>query len=681
MPTLNYLIEIDGLEDESLVVHEFNGCESLSSDDQELCIGYRYEINLASRRHDLSEDDIVDKNVQLKFFRNGVLERILHGVVREFTAGDTGHHHTFYSLTLVPSLERLSLRHNSRIFQHQTCPEIVSILLQEMGINDYSFSLKNQYQQREFCVQYRETDLAFINRLLAEEGIIYSFYHEQGKHTVVFSDTNESLLKLETALPYNALAGGANDEPCISSLLETKRVEVSRVELSDYSFKKPSYRLVQKKLGVEQEYQNTEHYEYFDSPGRYKEDVVGELISQTRMDYLRRNAHFATAKSNAIALQAGLCFSIEEHIDDEITKDWQVISIKIRGTQPQALEEEGGNGATTYHNELVLVPAKCTWQSKPQNKPTVDGSSIATVVGPKGEEIYCDEHGRVKLHFPWDRYSSGDEHSSCWVRVSQGWAGSQYGMMALPRVGQEVIVSFLNGDPDQPIVTGRSYNANNTLPYSLPENKTKTVIRSESYQGSGFNELSFEDQVDKEQIYLHAQKDFNAEVKNDSTTHIRHDQHSIVENNRFKQVLGSAHSTIEGESRTQIKGTTSEVVESSSQQQIGTLFSADAGREITLKSGAKIVVEAGAEITLKAGGSFVKVDGGGVHLVGPAINLNGGGSAGRGSDYAGQLAELPKDVESPQAPEVSKAVSYQALLKAEEANVPAVKPCPLAGDA
>ncbi|WP_391087164.1 type VI secretion system tip protein TssI/VgrG [Vibrio sp. NH-UV-68] len=683
MPTLHYRIKIEGLDDDSLVVRQFSGTESLSStrlESGQECCGYRFNIDLASRRHTLQQDDVVDQNVQLELYRNNVRERVVHGVVRSFTKGDTGHHHTFYSIVLVPALERLSLRHNSRIFQSQTVPEIVSILLQEMGISDYGFALKKEYATREYCVQYRETDLAFIHRLLAEEGITYYFQHEDNKHNVVFCDATECLIEYQTPIPYNAVSGGSADIAHVFGLAETKRVQVSHVQTGDYSFKKPVYRFLQDQQASQAEYQNSHLYEHFDFPGRYKQESVGAAISRTRLEYLRRMAHSAVAQSNHLQMQAGLKFQLEDQLENFSTNLWQVINLVVTGTQPQALEEEGGNGATTYQNELILIPANTVWQAEPQAKPKVDGACVALVVGPEAEEIYCDEYGRVKLHFPWDRYSNGDEYSSCWVRVSQGWAGSQYGMVALPRVGQEVIVSFLNGDPDQPIVTGRTYNATNALPYPLPDNKSKTVIRTESHQGNGFNELSFEDQANQEQIYLHAQKDFQAEVLNDAKTHIRNDLHVQIDNDQFDSITNNYHAATQAESRLTVVGSNTEIVESNLEQKIGTLFAAEAGREISFKSGAKIVVEAGAEITLKAGGSFVKVDGGGVHLVGPAINLNSGGSAGSGSVYSGSEPILPIDVESPPVPEVAKTIRYQSLLQAEESSIPAVKMCPLAGD-
>ncbi|EKO3437620.1 type VI secretion system tip protein VgrG, partial [Vibrio fluvialis] len=641
------------------------------------CHGFRYQLELASRLANLTPEMVVDKVAELTLYRDDMLVQRVNGIVRRFTQGDTGHHHTFYSLTLVPALERLSLRHNSRIFQLNTVPEILSILLQEMGINDYAFALTRDCAQREFCVQYRETDLDFFHRLAAEEGLVYSFIHEEGKHTLIFSDASESLPKLGEPIPYNTLAGGMIESPYISALSVHTQSEVSQTALQDYSFKKPAYSFAQQAVGTEMDYQQPD-YEHFDAPGRYKNDISGKAFSQIRIDYLRRNARTATGKSNQPLLRPGVKFDLQEHLDDTLNRDWLVVSVTSQGTQPQALEEAGGNGATTYANQFSLIPAHRTWRATPQAKPQVDGPMIATVVGPQGEEIFCDEHGRVKLHFPWDRYSNGDEHSSCWVRVSQGWAGSQYGMIAIPRIGHEVIVSFLNGDPDQPIVTGRTYHATNTAPYTLPDNKTKTVLRTETHQGQGYNELSFEDQAGSEQIYLHAQKDFDGLIENDHTRVTKHDKHLTVENDRFTQIKNNQHLTVGGESRESVTGNRTLVVEGSLHVKTGSVWVNESGTEVHIKAGQKVVIEAGSEITVKAGGSFVKVDPAGVHLSGADVNLNSGGSPGSGSGFIGQAATLPGNLDDAPPLDAPKTVSYQALLQAEEANVPAVKPCPLA---
>ncbi|HAS3561688.1 TPA: type VI secretion system tip protein VgrG [Vibrio cholerae] len=681
MARLQFQLKVDGLEDESLVVRGFEGQESLSDSvwRSEPCYGFRYQVDLASALSNLTAEQFVDQTAHLIILRDGQVVQQINGIVRQFSKGDTGHRHTFYSLTLVPALERLSLRSNSRIFQQQSVPEIISILLQEMGIEDYAFALKRECAQREFCVQYRETDLQFLHRIAAEEGLVYSHLHEAQKHTLLFTDSSDSQPKLAKPVPYNALAGGEINLPYVVDLQFKTTAQVSHTELKDYSFKKPAYGFTQRTQGKDIAYQQP-NYEHFDAPGRYKDDANGKAFSQIRLEYLRRDALLADAKSDEPLLLAGVRFDLQDHLDHAINRDWLVVQANHQGTQPQALQEEGGSGATTYSNQLKLIPAHITWRARPCAKPQVDGPMIATVVGPQGEEIYCDNFGRVKVHFPWDRYSSSNEKSSCWVRVAQEWAGSQYGSMAIPRVGHEVIVSFLNGDPDQPIITGRTYHATNTAPYALPDHKTKTVLRTETHQGQGYNELSFEDQAGSEQILLHAQKDWDALIEHDHTEVIRHDQHLTVDNDRFTRIQRNQHLTVEGEVRSKIALDSSHEVGASLQHKVGQRIAVEAGKEISLKSGAKIVVEAGAELTLKAGGSFVKVDAGGVHLVGPAINLNAGGSAGSGSAYGGQLAAAPrmlaqaKPVAELVQPDIAASMQSGAARVIDVASLPTMMP-------
>ncbi|MGF1910906.1 type VI secretion system tip protein VgrG [Vibrio kasasachensis] len=675
MAKLTFTLSVEGLPQETFVVTGYQGKESLSEsmfDATQACYGFRYNIELASRQPGIAAPQVVDQPATLTMSIDGVPVQFVHGIVRQFEQGGIGHHHTTYSLVLVPALERLSLRQNSRIFQHKTAQEIISLLLQEMGIIDHSFALKATLPQREFCVQYRETDLAFIQRLAAEEGMIYYIEQTDVKHTVVFVDDSTLIAKHAMPIVHNGMAGGVAEQAFVSQFSILHQAQPSHLELKDYSFKKPSYGFLQQQTGSDLSFQHSQ-YEHYDFPGRYKEDGVGQALSQYRLEYLRRDAHIARGKSNHPALQAGIKFDLTDNLEENANRDWIVVEVSHQGTQPQALEEDGGHGATTYSNQFKVIPAHKTWRATPQPKPQVDGPMIAIVVGPEGEEIYCDEHGRVKLHFPWDRYSNGNEQSSCWVRVSQGWAGSQYGAIAIPRIGHEVIVSFLHGDPDQPIITGRTYHATNTPPYDLPDHKTKTVLRSETHQGEGFNELSFEDQANTEKVYLHAQKDFEADVLNDHSTHIKHDKHLIVENDRFSQVDNNQHLVVSGESRSQIKKDQTQVVDGSAHQKVGSLYALQSGNEVHIKSGAKVVIEAGSELTCKVGGSFIRVDAAGIHVVGSVINLNSGGSAGSGSGYGGNRPDLPHGVEAVAEPEPVTLPVYTATQSTKVNAL--VKPC------
>ncbi|MFQ2193563.1 type VI secretion system Vgr family protein [Aeromonas jandaei] len=656
---LQFTVKVGALPESTFVVASFQLDEGLNRP-------FNLRLELASSQPDVDFGAVLDQPCELMVWYNGELQRRVCGVVSEFAQGDSGFRRTRYSLEVKPALWRLGLRQNSRIFQAQKPDEILSILLQEHGITDYAFALKNEHAQREYCVQYRETDLDFVNRLAAEEGLFYFHEFEAGKHRIVFADDAAALTQ-GPELFFNLGNRSLEQGPYVRQFHYREAVRPSDVELKDYSFKTPAYGLSHKKQGSELEHQR-DTYQHFDYPGRYKQDGSGKAFAQHRLDALRNDAVSGSGKSNSAALLPGQHFSLTEHPNGSLNTDWQIVHIRHTGEQPQALEEEGGSGPTVYHNEFGVVKASTTWRAcigspEAPHKPMVDGPQTAIVVGPEGEEIYCDEHGRVKLQFPWDRYGSSNDQSSCWVRVSQGWAGGQYGMMAIPRIGHEVIVSFLEGDPDQPIVTGRTYHATNRPPYELPANKTRTVLRTETHKGEGFNELRFEDQAGQEEIYIHGQKDLNVLIENDAAWHIKHDEHRDIDNERVTRIKANDHLTVEGEKRDQIKADYSLTVDASLHQKLGQSLLVDAGQEVHHKAGMKIVMEAGAELTLKVGGSFVKLDSGGVTLSGGSIKMNSGGSPGSGSGWAGKSPQGPLGVGVPPMPQVPLSPAQLATMK------------------
>ncbi|MCE9681289.1 type VI secretion system Vgr family protein, partial [Halomonas alkalisoli] len=407
-------------------------------------------------------------------------------------------------------------------------------------------------------------------------------------------------------------------------------------------------------------------------------------FTRIRLEHLRHDALTAEAESDLPELAPGNRFVLTDHDAERLNRDWQVVSVVHHGRQPQALQEDavGATGGTRYHNELVLTPADTAWRPEPNAKPCVDGPQVAFVVGPEGEEIHCDEHGRVKVQFPWDRYAEPDtagaggeaaetagaggkaavnSGASAWLRVSQGWAGGGYGSIAIPRIGHEVIVSFLEGDPDQPLITGRTYHAVNTPPYALPEHKTRTVLRTQSHKGDGFNELRFEDEAEREQIWLHAQKDLELLTNNDRTEEIGNDSFLTVHHDRIGEVHGDEHHTVRGNHHEQTDANQHLIVQGSLHVKAGQAWLSECGRELHIKAGHKVVLEAGSELTLNAGGSFLKLDGGGVTLVGPNVKINAGGSPGSGSGQAVEAPLLPGRA-VPEVHERIEGVAHSALL-------------------
>jgi type VI secretion system secreted protein VgrG len=647
-----FTLTLPGADD--LAVIEFTHTEALSQP-------FELSVRFACRNGRLSATDILDRQASLTIWQDGEVLRRVHGVVSEFARGDRGHRHTLYRVEIRPALWRLGLRHNSRIFQEVSPLTVLNTLCDERGLTDVAFAVTRELPERELLVQYRETDLAFVERLAAEEGLFY--FHEffetgegapNGAHRLVFADAPQTLAHLGERT-YHGRAGGTLPSRHVRKLEQFARIAPASVTLKDYSFKRPAYAQLHEHSadGLEEHGQRgvvDGEYEHYDYPGRYKADASGQAFTRIRLEALRQNASTADAESDLPELAPGTRFTLADHDIDELNRDWQVIQVVHHGKQPQALKEDGfvqggdqadQGGMTQYHNELVLMPADQAWRPEPNPKPRVDGPQIAVVVGPEGEEIHCDEHGRVKVQFPWDRYAEPNETASAWVRVSQGWAGGGYGSMAIPRIGHEVVVSFLEGDPDQPLITGRVYNAVNTPPYALPEHKTRTVIRTQSHKGDGFQELRFEDEAGQEQIWLHAQKDLELLTNNDRTEEIGHDSFLTVHHDRIGEIHADEHHTVRGERHEQTVANQHLTVQGTLHLKAGQAWLSECGRELHVKAGHKVVLEAGSEMTLNAGGSFLKLDGGGVTLVGPKVKINAGGSPGSGSGQAVETPLLP----------------------------------------
>jgi len=476
---------------------------------------------------------LIDENATFTLWSDNEAMRHVNGIITGFRQKASGFRRTHYEMIIQPAYVRADLSSNCRAYQQQTIVDVIKGLLDKTGINNAEWRLNDNHNPREYCVQYRETDQGFIERLAAEEGISYHFEHNDKDHTLVFSDQAKQAKNIGTVL-YNGQSGGDRSEPCIWSLDVEESLATAQHVMRDYTFTHPRYDLEHQHQGQNIEHQQG-HYQKFDYPGRYKEDSQGAPFNQYRLEFERSDSHLARAEGDDMRPLPGHVLTLTEHPRSDLNQDWLVVGVSHSGVQPQSQGEEAASaeGGSRYSNTLHLIPHQQPWRPEPQEKPRVDGPQIAHIVGPKDEEIYCDEFGRVKVQFPWDRYGQMDEHSSCWIRVSQNWAGGAWGHMAIPRIGHEVIVDFLEGDPDQPIVTGRTYHANNPPPYALPENKTRMTIKSQTHKGEGFNELRFEDEAEQEEIFMHAQKDQNNVVNNDETTRVGHDRSEEVTNDEI----------------------------------------------------------------------------------------------------------------------------------------------------
>jgi type VI secretion system secreted protein VgrG len=594
-----------GLPAQTFAVVEFTLHEALST-------LFELTVELTSVEPAIDFAAVLDRNATLSVWRDGELQRRVTGMVATFEQGDSGLHQTRYRMVIRPALWRASLRRNARIFQNASPRTIITTLLSENGIKNVAFGLRFPHPEREFCVQYQETDLEFIQRLAAEEGI-FSYFEFNGElPTVVYTD-DVSTQHHGNSLLYHPYHGPAIDELCITTFTRSAQVRTAKVELQDYTFKNPRWPGAYSKQASELQNQR-DQYEHFDFPGRFKDEQHGQDFTRYRLEALRNDANLGQGQSNDFRLQPGVFFSLHGHPREELNCRWQVVSIEHHGRQPQALGYGTGQG-TVVASQFSFIPRAQTWRPSPLPKPTMDGPQIALVVGPAGEEIYCDEFGRIRLQFLWDRYGQRDDHSSCWIRVTQPWAGQGWGMVAIPRVGQEVVVDFLHGDPDQPIVTGRTYHANNPPPLGLPASKTQMAFRSQTYKGKGYNELRFEDAKGREGLFLHAQKDMTTIVLNDCFTQVLHDHTETVGHDQAVSVRNDRYKEIRGKDVTAISKDQQIVVEGNS--------SLNVNQHIVISStgGSIQISNAGGSITLDDQGN-ISIQGNTVQINGKRIDLN-----------------------------------------------------------
>ncbi|AZK63401.1 type VI secretion system tip protein VgrG [Pectobacterium versatile] len=597
---LQFTVKVGALPASTFAVVDFQLSEALNQP-------FALSLNLASALPDIDFSAVLDQPCELLVWYEGELQRRVSGIISAFAQGDTGFRRTRYQAEVRPALWRLGLRTNARIFQAQKPEVIIGTLLEESGITDYAFALRHEHAPREYCVQYRESDLAFVTRLAAEEGMYFFHEFEEGKHRVVFADDAGALSK-GPELFFNLATQGLSEGEYVRRFRYAEAVSTAEVALKDYSFKTPAYGLLHSKMSGELAHQR-ESYQHYDYPGRFKQDPSGKAFTGYRLDALRAGAMTGSGESNAAMLMPGSSFTLTEHPNPALNSGWQLVAITHSGQQPQALEEESGGEPTTYSNSFEVISAKSTWRADLPYKPMVDGPQIATVVGPAGEEIYCDEYGRIKLQFPWDRYGSSNDQSSCWVRVSQGWAGGQYGLIAIPRIGHEVIVSFLEGDPDQPIVTGRTFHATNPSPYPLPANKTRTSIRTSTHKGSGFNELRFEDQAGQEEVFIHAQKDMNTVVLNNRSTTVTADHTESVGGNQAVSVVKDQSTEIQGQQSIAVTKNRNTVVDDNDSLQVKNNIAIQSQKGDILIATDKGFIGIGADGVINIKGTHIVING------------------------------------------------------------------------
>jgi type VI secretion system secreted protein VgrG len=429
---------------------------------------------------------------------------------------------------------------------------------------------------------------------------------------------------------------GAEDS--IASWRRDQVIQPAAYTLGDYNFEKPALDLTANQTG-----NGSGNWEIYDYPGEYDSKSEGDTYANIRLEEQESPGVVITGAGTGRSFATGFKFDLKEHYRASENATYVLTSVNHSayegGTYPGL---NGGAEQATYSNTFTCIPFAIPFRPpRVTPRPQMQGSQTAFVVGPSGEEIYVDKYGRVKVQFHWDRRGKNDENSSCWIRVSHLWAGKGWGAVFTPRIGQEVIVDFLEGDPDQPIITGRVYNATAVVPYTLPDEQTKSTLKSYSSKGGGgFNEFRFEDKKGSEQIFIHAEKDQHDRIKNDRYEIVGNDSHLIVTKDQMEQVKGDKHLQVKGDQNEKVDGSVSLKAGQDLQQKVGMKMALDAGQEIHLKAGMNLVVESGTNLTLKVGGNFININPGGIFIKGTMVMLNSGGSAGSG---AGSNPAVPKD--------------------------------------
>jgi type VI secretion system secreted protein VgrG len=608
-----YLFIQSKLGPNELLLESFTGTEGIS---QLFC----FQLELLSENKRIKFEEILGQEVSfgVQGTEDGESPRYIHGIVTAFAQLPDTSRLSRYRAIVSPKIWVLTQKQNCRIFQNISVPDILKKVLAGM---DTVWELRGSYQPREYCVQYRETDFSFVSRLMEEEGIFYFFRHVRDSHKLVISDTNTSHHDMpgQSSLTYDEVAGGLREEARVSSWMKTQELGPGRVSLRDYFFETPSTDLsvrqdikspvmvgkVSHKLNVG----GNADFEIYDYPGRYERKNQGDQLAKSAMEQIEMSQLNVQGESNICHLTPGYRFMLTKH--PHADGSYTLTSITHSASEG-GFHSASEIGQNHYANSFRAIPFDVPFRPpRTTEKSHIWGCQTAVVVGSSGEEIYTDKFGRVKVQFHWDREGKRDQSSSCWIRVATHWAGMNWGAIHLPRIGQEVVVDFLEGDPDRPIIVGSVYNAMQTVPYQLPANSTQSGIKSNSSKGGGgYNQIRFEDKKGSEEVLIHAQKDMNTTVEHDETLAVRHDETISISNNRSTDV-GKDDTTTIGNNMTltvnkdraaTVSGSDSETVYKDSTVTIMSSESRTIGSSRTTSITSSDTLTAGGSVTITASG-------------------------------------------------------------------------------
>lgn len=602
---------------------------------------FEYELQLVSHDANLDLNQLLGKPLSLSVQQHGGGERHFHGIVA--ACGQTVDRGQFaaYRVTLRPWLWLLSRTSDCRIFQHMSVPQIIKQVFRDLGFSDFEDALSRPYREWEYCVQYRETSFDFVSRLMEKEGIYYYFRHETDRHVLVLADAYGAHVPAPgyASVPYYPPDGQHRERDHINDWQLAQHVQPGSMELNDYDFQRPSARIDVR--SVMPRPHSAGDYPLYDYPGTYVQSSDGEQYARNRIEALQSLHERVEVGGSVRGIASGNLFSLTGFGRADQNREYLVVCARYHVAQESL--ESGSGGGGQFECQLTCTDAQQTFRPLCGTpKPMVQGPQTAVVVGPAGEEIWTDQYGRVKVHFHWDRHDQSNENSSCWIRVSQSWAGKNWGHIQIPRIGQEVIVSFLEGDPDQPIITGRVYNAEQTVPYDLPANATQSGIKSRSSKGgtpANFNEIRMEDKKGAEQLYIHAERNQDIVVEVDETHSVGH--------NRVKSIGMNETVTIGNNRLRAVKLDDVLVVGSTKTDSISQSYLIEVGQNLRLVCGKSILeLNASGQINLSGVAINLYASGDAEFNTGGVLNLNIGGGPGATPDGQGDQGSIDAAVKS-----------------------------------
>lgn len=578
----------------------------------------RFELAFLSTRNDIDPGAVLGENLSVTLDYPAGGERQFNGIVttlRLIAPGDTTRNRMArYDAVVHPRLWLLTQASHRRFFYQRTVPQIVAQVLESFDI-DFRNACTASYPALEHCVQYRETDFDFVSRLLEREGIHYFFEHAGGKHTLVLADSSAAHRPIAhyESIPFQAWDTPEQDEECVYRWMSGATLQTGRYEVNDYDFEKAS---VSNSAGLVARATRSAPFD----PPRYlmQEHLTGHVKAGDGERLARVNVEIHEAQNDAIegrstsrGIAAGGLFRLRDHPGSAQNRQYLVIENRAEIVS-DAYVSTSDSTLPIFDCSFRAIRSDNTFRSpRTTSVPRVGGPQTAVVIGPPGEEILTDPYGRVKVQFHWEQLAQPDGANRlerCWVRVAQNWANRRWGAMFLPRVGQEVLVEFIEGDPDRPVITGALYNSTNMPPYGLPAESAVSTMKSQSTKGgNGYNEVRFDDRKGGEQLFFHAERDHETWVRHDALMNVAGERHVRIGGDEFRETRGTRNDAVRGNSESSVLGSVSAATMTTHRQFVGEAYALNAGAAVQIKAGVAVEIESSATIALRAGASYILI--------------------------------------------------------------------------